>query len=217
MAGAAWFGLPEGRWPGLDLDFGPAFWALLPGFVFITLVSATKSIDVAVAIQRVSWRRPRAVDFRAVQGAVAANGTGNVLAGLAGTTPNAPYPVSVSLTELTGVATGASAIVLAFLPKVLALILAIPASVVAVSIMVVPVISPRISGSSMVVGIFTHSSEPTAAMPAFRGSSFDIQVRGDSAAIRAVRSGISSGVRTTTSSLRSSQAVLNQLSRAVLP
>ena len=64
VAEAAWFGLPEGRWPGLDLHFGPAFWALLPGFVFITLVSATRSIGVAVAVQRVSWRRPRAVDFR---------------------------------------------------------------------------------------------------------------------------------------------------------
>ena len=144
VAEAAWFGLPEGRWPGLDLHFGPAFWALLPGFVFITLVSATRSIGVAVAVQRVSWRRPRAVDFRAVQGAVAADGAGNVLAGLAGTTPSAPYPVSVSLTELTGVAarrvgvaTGASAIALAFLPKVLALILAIPAPVVAASVMVV--------------------------------------------------------------------------------
>ena len=144
VAGAAWFGLPEGRWPGLDLDFGPAFWALLPGFVFITLVSATKSIGTAVAIQRVSWRRPRAVDFRAVQGAVAGEGAGNLLAGLAGTTQNTPYPVSVSLTELTGVAArrigvaaGASSIVLAFLPKVLALILSIPAPVVAASIMVV--------------------------------------------------------------------------------
>ena len=144
VAGAAWFGLPEGRWPGLDLDFGPAFWALLPGFVFVTLVGTTKSIGTAVAIQRVSWRRPRAVDFRAVQGAVAAEGAGNVLAGLAGTTPNTPYPVSVSLTELTGVAArrvgvaaGASAIVLAFLPKVLALILAIPGPVVAASLMAV--------------------------------------------------------------------------------
>ena len=144
VAGAAWFGLPEGQWPGLDLDFGPAFWALLPGFVFVTLVGTTKSIGTAVAIQRVSWRRPRAVDFRAVQGTVTAEGAGNVLAGLAGTTPNTPYPVSVSLTELTGVAArrvgvaaGASAIVLAFLPKVLALILAIPGPVVAASIMVV--------------------------------------------------------------------------------
>ena len=144
VAGAAWFGLPEGRWPGLDLDFGPAFWALLPGFVFVTLIGTTKSIGVAVAIQRVSWRRPRAVDFRSVQGTVAGEGAGNLLAGLAGTMPNTPFPIGVPITELTGVAArsvgvaaGAVFIVLAFVPKALALILAIPGPVVAATIMVV--------------------------------------------------------------------------------
>ena len=144
VAGAAWFGFPEGRWPGLDLDFGPAFWALLPGFVFVTLIGTTKSIGVAVAIQRVSWRRPRAVDFRSVQGTVAGEGAGNLLAGFAGTMPNTPYPIGVPITELTGVAArsvgvaaGAVFIVLAFVPKALALILAIPGPVVAATIMVV--------------------------------------------------------------------------------
>ena len=144
VAEAAWFGLPEGQWPGLDLDFGPAFWALLPGFVFVTLIGTTKSIGVAVAIQRVSWRRPRAVDFRSVQGTVAGEGAGNLLAGLAGTMPNTPYPIGVPITELTGVAArsvgvaaGAIFIVLAFVPKALALILAIPGPVVAATIMVV--------------------------------------------------------------------------------
>ena len=144
VAEAAWFGLPEGRWPGLDLDFGPAFWALLPGFIFVTLIGTTKSIGVAVAIQRVSWRRPRAVDFRSVQGTVAGEGAGNLLAGLAGTMPNTPYPIGVPITELTGVAArsvgvaaGAVFIALAFVPKALALILAIPGPVVAATIMVV--------------------------------------------------------------------------------
>ena len=144
VAGTAWFGLPEGRWPGLDLDFGPAFWALLPGFVVVTLVGTTQSIAVAVAIQRVSWRRPRAVDFRSVQGAVAGDGVGTLLAGLAGTIPNNPHPIGVSVIELTGgaarsigVAAGVVFIVLAFVPKALALILAIPGPVVAATFMVV--------------------------------------------------------------------------------
>ena len=80
---ASWIGLPEGEWPGFDLDFGPAFWGLLPAFVFVTLVGAIETIGDSVAIQRVSWRRPRAVDFREVQGAVAADGMGNLLSGLA--------------------------------------------------------------------------------------------------------------------------------------
>ena len=138
IAEAPWVGLPEGGWPGLDLDFGPVFWALLPAFVFVTLVGAIETIGDSVAIQRVSWRRPRAVDFRAVQGAVAADGIGNLLSGLAGTMPNTTYSSSVSVTELTGIgarsvgiAVGAVFIALAFLPKALAVLLAIPGPVAA--------------------------------------------------------------------------------------
>ncbi len=135
---ASWIGLPAGEWPGFDLDFGPAFWALLPAFVLVTLIGAIETIGDSVAIQRVSWRRPRAVDFRSVQGAVAADGVGNLLSGLAGTVPNTTYSSSIAVTELTGVAARSVGIViglvfiaLAFLPKALAVVLAIPGPVVA--------------------------------------------------------------------------------------
>ena len=138
VAEASWIGLPNGAWPGVDLDFGPAFWALLPAFVFVALIDTMQTISASVAIQQVSWRRPRAVDFRAVQGAVAAAGVAKLLAGLSGTVPNTTYSTTVSVTELTGVgarsvgiALGAVLIVLAFLPKALAVILAIPDPVVA--------------------------------------------------------------------------------------
>ena len=138
IADAPWVGLPEGGWPGLDIDFGPVFWTLLPAFVFVTLVGAIETIGDSIAIQHVSWRRPRAVDYRAVQGAVAADGMGNLLSGLAGTVPNTTYSTSISITELTGVgarsvgiAVGVVFITLAFLPKVLAVVLAIPSPVAA--------------------------------------------------------------------------------------
>ena len=138
IADAPWVGLPEGGWPGLDIDFGPVFWTLLPAFVFVTLVGAIETIGDSIAIQHVSWRRPRAVDYRAVQGAVAADGMGNLLSGLAGTVPNTTYSTSISITELTGVgarsvgiAVGIVFITLAFLPKVLAVVLAIPSPVAA--------------------------------------------------------------------------------------
>ena len=143
IAEAAWIGLPSEGWPGLDLSFGPTFWALLPAFVFVTLVGAIETIGDAVAIQRVSRRRARAVDFRAVQGAVAADGLGNLLSGLAGTVPNTTYSSSVSVTELTGVgarrvgmAVGAVFIAMAFLPKAPAVLLAIPGPVAAAYITV---------------------------------------------------------------------------------
>ena len=136
VAAASWVGLPDGAWPGLDLNFGPVFWGLLPAFIFVTLVGAIETVGDAIAIQRIAWRRPRAVDFRAVQGAVAADGLGNLLSGLAGPVPNTTYSTSVSVAELTGVgarrvgfAVGILFLALAFFPKGLAVILAIPGPV----------------------------------------------------------------------------------------
>ncbi len=133
VAAASWLGLPDGSWPGIDVSFGPTFWALLPAFMFVTLVGAVETIGDSVAIQRVSWRRPRAVDYRAVQGAVAADGLGNLLSGLMGTVPNTTYSTSIAVTELTGVASrmigvvvGLAFVLVAFIPKFLAVVLAIP-------------------------------------------------------------------------------------------
>jgi len=135
---APWIGVPGGGWPGFDLEFGAAFWGLLPAFVFVTLIGATETIGDSIAIQRVAWRKPRAVDFRAVQGAVAADGAGNLLSGLAGTVPNTTYSTSIAITELTGVAARSVGVWIgivfaaaAFLPKVAALLLAIPSPVAA--------------------------------------------------------------------------------------
>ena len=138
VAEASWIGFPTVGWPGFDLEFGAAFWSLLPAFIFVTLVGAIETIGDSVAIQRVSWKQRRAVDFRAVQGAVAADGMGNLLSGLAGTVPNTTYSTSVSVTELTGVGARVVGLVLgivmiafAFFPKALAVVLAIPGPVAA--------------------------------------------------------------------------------------
>ena len=144
VAEASWIGVPRAAWAGLDLAFGPAFWGLLPAFLFIGVVCTIQTISGSLAIQRVSWRRPRAADFRAVQGAVAADGAGNLLCGLAGTMPIGFRPTGTSMVEITGlssrrigVAFGAVIVGLAFLPKVLAVILAIPGPVIAAFITVV--------------------------------------------------------------------------------
>lgn len=138
IADAAWIGLPNLAWPGFDLSFNATFWILLPSFILVTIVGAIETIGDSIAIQRVSWRKERAIDYRAVQGAVNADGLGNLLSGLLGTVPNTTYSTSVSVTELTGVAArrigvviGITFIVLAFFPKFLAVVLAIPGPVVA--------------------------------------------------------------------------------------
>ena len=144
VARAPWIGLPGGDWPGIGLDLGPAFLELLPAFVFVALIGAIQTITGAVAIQRVSWRRPRAVDYRAVEGAVTADGIGKLLSGLTAIVPTQTIAVSVPTVELTGVAArrvgiaaGGVLMALAFMPKVVALILAIPSPVVVAYLTVV--------------------------------------------------------------------------------
>ena len=140
---APWVGVPLDAWPGLDLTPGVEFWALLPAFVVVTLVGAIETVGDGVAIQRVSRRRQRATDFRAVQGALNADGVGNLLSGVAGTLPNTTYSSSVSLAEVTGIAArrvgiiiGVLFIAVAFFPKIAALLIAIPGPVAASYIVV---------------------------------------------------------------------------------
>ena len=142
---ASWVGLPaSGSWPGFNFEFDSVFWTLLPAFIFVTLVGAIETIGDAVAIQKVAWRKPRATDFRTVQGAVAADGVGNLLSGLAGTVPNTTYSSSIALAEITGVAArrvgacvGILFLIMAFLPKLISLFLAIPDPVIGAYLLVI--------------------------------------------------------------------------------
>ena len=140
---APWVGVPIDSWPGFDLTPGVEFWALLPAFIVVTLVGAIETIGDGVAIQRVSQRRPRATDFRVVQGALNADGVGNLLSGAMGTLPNTTYSTSISLAEVTGIGArrvgaiiGVIFVAVAFLPKFTALLIAIPAPVAAAYIFV---------------------------------------------------------------------------------
>ena len=140
---APWVGIPLDGWPGFDLTPGVEFWALLPAFIVVTIVGAIETIGDSVAIQQVSRRKPRATDFRLVQGALNADGMGNLLSGLAGTLPNTTYSSSVPLSGVTGIAArrvgiaiGVIFILLAFFPKVAAVLIAIPGPVVAAYITV---------------------------------------------------------------------------------
>ena len=137
IRGARWVGLPDSGFPGIDLTPGVEFWALLPAFLVIALVGSVKNVGDCVAIQQVSWRRPRVTDFRLVQGSLNTNGVGILLSGLAGTPPTSVYssssPLLVNLTGVAarrvGYAIGAAMVVLSLLPKMAAVLLAIPSPV----------------------------------------------------------------------------------------
>lgn len=138
VADAPWFGIPAVQWPGIDLELNAAFWTLLIAFLFVGVVCTIQTISGAVATQHVSWNGVKAVDFRSVQSTVAADSAGNLLIGITGAIPIVCRPHGVSMIEITGVsartigyALGAILVVLAFLPKGLALVLAIPSPVIA--------------------------------------------------------------------------------------
>ena len=134
---AGWLGIPADR-PAFGLDFGPAFLQLLPAFILVFLVFTVRTVSGALGIQGVSWRKRRAVDFRSVQGAVAADALSNLLSSLAGTVPNGVRATTIALTEFSGnaarqvgIVLGLALAALAFFPKILALVLAVPGPVIA--------------------------------------------------------------------------------------
>jgi len=136
VAKAAWIGLPVGSWPGLDLSFGLEFWALLPAFAMLSMVGCIETYADSISVQRTSRRQARPIDFRAVQGAINADGVGSFLAGVLGTVPNTVYSTSVAVVEMTGIAArrvgwwgGLFLVLLAFCPKIAALVAAMPGPV----------------------------------------------------------------------------------------
>jgi len=144
---ASWIGLPATGWPGLDLSFGLAYWTLLPSFLIVTVVGALETFGDGIAIQKISHREKRPTDFKAVQGAVNADGIGNLLSGLMGTVPNTTYSTSISVVDLTGVGArrvglygGGFLAILAFSPKLSAVLQAIPGPVMGAFIVVLLVL-----------------------------------------------------------------------------
>ena len=131
---APWVGIAYDGFSGFDLTLDVGFWALLPLFVIVALVGGIKNIGDNVAVQQASNRQARATDFRRVQGSLNTNWLGILASGVAGTPPTTVFSsTSVSLINLTGVASrrvglviGASLIVLALFPKLPALLLTIP-------------------------------------------------------------------------------------------
>ena len=141
---AQWVGIPQVGFPGLDLTPGASFWAMLPMFLFVTLVQAIKGVGDGVVIQQASRRRPRTSDFRLVQGSIYANGIGILLSGPLGTPPTAYFSSStVSIVNMTGVAArnvgyfiAGMLVVLALLPKLTGALLTIPNPVMGAFILI---------------------------------------------------------------------------------
>ena len=140
-------GLPLDGWPGLGLEFGSAFWSLLPAFLFVSVILVLQATSIGLTTQQVSWRETRAMDYRRVQGGASATGMGNILAGLVGGMPITTSPRGISFVQQAGCAssyvgmlTGVFLIVAAFFPKSWGLLVGIPGPVTATFLIII--ISP---------------------------------------------------------------------------
>lgn len=133
---AALFGLPKGHWPGLNFSLSAEHVSILITFIIVTLVGAIETVGDGMAIQRVSERNFKKINYERVQGALYSDSLGNLMAGLAGTVPNTTFSGNISMIELTGVASrqvgiygSAILALLAFSPKLSQLIINIPGPV----------------------------------------------------------------------------------------
>ena len=136
-------GLPFEGWEGLGFSFGPAYWSLLPAFLFIGLITVLQGSSIALSIQRVSWRKSRAIDYRRVQGLSVCTALGSLLAGLAAVMPLGTSPRGTVFAQQTGCAsryvgvmTGAVLITAAFFPKAWGLLIGMPPPVTAIFVIV---------------------------------------------------------------------------------
>ncbi len=112
-------------------------------FVLVTIVGAVETIGDGMAIQHISQRDFRKINYERVQGAIYADGLSNAIAGALGTIPNTTYSNAISAVELTGVTARRAGYyvagflcLLAFSPKLASLIVAIPSPVVGVYLFV---------------------------------------------------------------------------------
>ena len=144
---APWIGLPGRSGPASAVSWDIHFWSLLPAFVLISLVGCMETYADGISVQRIAHRKQRPIDFRAVQGAINADGVGSMFAGLLGTVPNTVFSTSVAVGEITGVAArrvgawgGLFLLLLAFSPKVAAAVAAMPSQVAGAYILILVVL-----------------------------------------------------------------------------
>ena len=94
--------------PAYPLDFtrlsiDGMFFALLPAFLILQIVTAMESFSCSRLAQSLSYRKSVRPDQRVGQGAVLANGMGTLAAAALGSLPTTTYSSSISVLGMTGI------------------------------------------------------------------------------------------------------------------
>ena len=120
-----WLGAFPGQWPGLTLEFKADYLPLLAALAVLTVINGVQAIGNSMAVQQVSHRIPRQIDYGSIQGTMYGDALGNVISGVMGTVPNETYSENISVLKVTGVASRAIGVcgaillmVLPFCPKI---------------------------------------------------------------------------------------------------
>ncbi len=143
VADAAWVGLADiGSSPGIDIHY-QTFVTMLPSFLIVSFAILVRSQGVSSNTRLVSWRTPRALDFRELQRANWRTGVGTILSGAAGSLPVTIAGVGPAFINQTrcasrrvGIVAGCFFLVAAFVPKLWAIAVAIPRPILAAYVIV---------------------------------------------------------------------------------
>ena len=130
---AAIVGFPIGEWEAPTFPGSAEALAVLGAFVIATLAGAFETVGDAIAVQKVSQRNFRRIDYESVRGSLNADALGNALAGIMCTTPNTTYSSPTGMIPIIGVASrwvalyGAGLmVVMAFFPVLTGFVLDLP-------------------------------------------------------------------------------------------
>ena len=126
-------GFPIGEWQAPTFPGSAEAFAVLGAFVIATLAGTFETVGDAIAVQKVSQRNFRRIDYESVRGSLNADGVGNALAGIMCTTPNTTYSTPTGMIPIVGVASrwvglwGAGIMmVMAFFPILTGFVLDLP-------------------------------------------------------------------------------------------
>ena len=130
---AAIVGFPIGEWESPTFPTSAEGFAILGAFIIATLAGTFETVGDAIAVQKVSLRDFRKIDYDSVRGALNADALGNALSGIFCTTPNTTYSSPTGMIPIIGVASrqiglwGAGVmIIMAFLPVTTGFVLDLP-------------------------------------------------------------------------------------------
>lgn len=131
-----WLGTFPGAWPGLTFDLKIDYLPLVTALAVLTVINGVQAIGNSMAVQQVSHREQRPINYNVIQRAMYGDAIGNVITGFMGTIPNETYSENISVQKITGVASRAVGvcgaimlIVLPFSPKMSMALVNLPSPV----------------------------------------------------------------------------------------